>query len=36
MPKHTGIVMPNLQHNTVLNKQIPQAQGASGDNATQD
>lgn len=27
MPKHTGIVMPNLQHNTVLNKQIPQARG---------
>lgn len=27
MPKHTGIVMPNLQHNTVLDKQIPQARG---------
>lgn len=35
MPKHTGIVMPNLQHNTVLNKDSS-GMGASGDNAKQD
>lgn len=35
MPKHTGILMPNLQHNTVLNRQISQVWWPS-ENATQD
>lgn len=35
MPKHTEILMPDLQHNTVLNKQISCVRWPS-ENATQD
>lgn len=35
MPKHTGILMPTLQHNTVFNKQISLVRWPS-ENATED